>query len=714
MNIVDDAVVEGDETLVLQAAASGHTSGSLSLTIKDNDTAQSSNADLSALTASGSTDGSTFTALTGADALVPAFASATTGYRATVGNATTHVQLTPTVDDTDKATVKVGKSGETLTPVTDGSASAAIALDVGDNAITVEVTAEDSSTQEYTVTVRRVPSGTEWHATMVPKAYTAGGGGVGCTGTSSCDSQLTDNSFRVGGTDYATFRLTDSAIGLIWQPDPDQETALQALTFCVGDDNFAIPALNYLLTSGDVGWADGVPVSLSIGTSCTATLPTITLSSDATSDTAAEGDSAVTITATLSAAAPTGGVTVTLAKSGTATETSDYTLSASTITIAATQTSGTARLTIVDDSAVEANETVVLSGTATGHTASADLTVRIDDNDTAAKPTALVASGGNTKLDVRWTAPAGVLSGYDVHYTSASADDVADTATVRTDNDDTAGWVDAGHTGTTASHSIMGLTNDTEHRVRVRGVSAAGDGAFEFATGTPTSSLVSNTDQRTTSSTIGSAATGGASVAQGFETGSNAGGYTLSGIEIQTTLNPTPSQSNKLRVGVWDANAQGVPGTLVHTLTKPANIDPGTVVLGAPAEAALQPSTRYFFVLYTQNNYNFTATTIDDDDEDTGGSAGWTILDGHHTVAANHADDLGSNTWAAASNGQTLLIRVKGAAVESVPVSLSAPSSVTEGTSVAVTATLDAALDADVTIPVTITDGTAGSGDRAR
>ena len=779
---------------------------SLSLGVATSTT--SSNADLSALAASGSMDGSSFTALSDADALVPAFASDTTGYRATVGYTTTHVQVTPTVDDTGKATVKVGKAGGTLAPVTDGSASVAIALDVGDNAITVEVTAEDTSTQEYTVTVRRSPAGSSWHATFVPGTHTLGSHTfVGCNTETSCTSQLTDNSFTIGSANKfarLAYRVANTFVNVDLANDPSMQ--LQALKFCAGDAAMTIGSSRNISGTRALGWAESAPASLSIGTHCTGKLgtptglmartasatsatvswnrgagpttqdytleyrvpgnsnsrfwnnqsgstvtvtnsrpagdgweyrvrakagggyqasdwsawvtegtPTITLTSNAASDTAAEGDSPVTITATLSEAAPSSGVTVTLATAGTATSGSanDYTLSTSTIMIAANGTSGTASLTIVDDTAVEANETVVLSGTNSGYTAGS-LTVTITDNDTAAKPTALVANGANAKLDVSWTAPAGVLTGYGVHYTSASADDVADTATVRTDSDDTAGWVDASHTGTTASHSITSLTNDTEYRVRVRGLSAAGDGAWEFATGTPTSSLVSNFDQNEGSPTLGSAAIGeDLSIAQGFTTGANPGGYTLSGIEIQTTLNPTPAQSRRIKAEVWEA-ASGVPGTTrVHTMPEVQNINSGTVVFPAPAAAALKPSTQYFFVLYNTNNYAFTATTIDDDDEDTGGSAGWSITDGHHTVAAADPSTLGSNSWAAATDGYTMLISVKGAEVPSVPVSLSAsPNPVTEGSAVTVTATLDAALDADVTIPLTITDGTTGSGDR--
>ena len=102
------------------------------------------------LTASRSTSATgTFTPLS-----IGTFASGTTSYTASVDHSTTHMKLTPTVTDPD-ATVRVGK-GSSLTAVTSGSASDAIELSVGSNAISVEVTAEDgTTTQTYTVTVTR-------------------------------------------------------------------------------------------------------------------------------------------------------------------------------------------------------------------------------------------------------------------------------------------------------------------------------------------------------------------------------------------------------------------------------------------------------------------------------------------------------------------------------------------------------------------------------
>ncbi len=115
---------------------------------------RSTNANLSGLTAKSATgETAAFSAL----ALSPStFSAATTAYTASVAQNVTHVKLTPTKVHAG-ASIKVGK-GTSLSAVTSGSESSAIALAEGANAIRVEVTAEDGTTkQTYTVTVTRTP-----------------------------------------------------------------------------------------------------------------------------------------------------------------------------------------------------------------------------------------------------------------------------------------------------------------------------------------------------------------------------------------------------------------------------------------------------------------------------------------------------------------------------------------------------------------------------
>ena len=121
-------------------------------------------------------------------------------------------------------------------------------------------------------------------------------------------------------------------------------------------------------------------------------------------------------------------------------------------------------------------------------------TVTVENDELPVAPTSLGVTAGDAKLDLAWTAPtlpSGVTpAGYDVHYTSANAEAVADGADLQAGNGPSAGdgWVDAGHSGTAASHTISGLDNGTAYRLRVRARVAAGGGAWLIGTGTPVSS----------------------------------------------------------------------------------------------------------------------------------------------------------------------------------------------------------------------------------
>jgi gliding motility-associated-like protein len=88
-----------------------------------------------------------------AGTLDPVFSSATNDYTASVSNGTTSVKLTPTVAD---ATASVTVNG---TAVSSGSASGSIALNVGSNTLTTEITAENGiNVSVYTVDVVRAAS----------------------------------------------------------------------------------------------------------------------------------------------------------------------------------------------------------------------------------------------------------------------------------------------------------------------------------------------------------------------------------------------------------------------------------------------------------------------------------------------------------------------------------------------------------------------------
>ena len=197
----------------------------------------------------------------------------------------------------------------------------------------------------------------------------------------------------------------------------------------------------------------------------------------------------VTLTAMLNTVALSATtVSLTARDASTATATDDYTLSTETLTIAAGARSATATLTIVDDTAVETDEVVQLRATTAGAVVltSNTHTVTIVDNDEAvAAPTGLTVTAYDGELKLDWTAPSttpGKVTGYDVEYKEATAGD----APATTAGDPATGWVDAGHTGTAARHTIRDLSNGVAYGVRVRAVSRTGTSSLWTAgNGTP-------------------------------------------------------------------------------------------------------------------------------------------------------------------------------------------------------------------------------------
>ena len=190
----------------------------------------------------------------------------------------------------------------------------------------------------------------------------------------------------------------------------------------------------------------------------------------------------------------------------TATAGEDYSLSANSVTFAAGETEQSVYLTTVVDETTEGttNEMVTLEladlpvEVTAGTNGSLEVTI-IDDSQTPLRP---VVSAGNEELNLSWSDPGTNPAGYDVQYTSASADAVGDDAAVTT-GEASAGWVDGSHTGTTTSHTITGLVNGTTYRVRVRATfSGNSNGDWEVVRGTPSDASLSVTADPACGSTV--------------------------------------------------------------------------------------------------------------------------------------------------------------------------------------------------------------------
>ena len=290
--------------------------------------AASSNADLSALSLSSGT-------------LAPAFASATTGYTASVGNATTSLTVTPTVS--------AGTSSVTVNavPVVSGSASGAIALNVGSNTITTVVTAQDGTIRTYTVTVTRAASSNAnlsavsiSSGTLAPafaSATTSYAASVGNATTSlTLTATVSDNTASVAVNGVATASASASGpialnVGsntittVVTAQDGTTKTYTVTVTRAASS-NADLNALS--LSSGTLG-----PAFASATTSYTAIVGNATTSltvtptvSDSTASVAVNGVSVVSGSASGAIALNVGSTTITTAVTGQDGTTKTYTV----------------------------------------------------------------------------------------------------------------------------------------------------------------------------------------------------------------------------------------------------------------------------------------------------------------------------------------------------------------------------------------------------
>ena len=131
--------------------------------------------------------------------------------------------------------------------------------------------------------------------------------------------------------------------------------------------------------------------------------------------------------------------------------------------------------------------------------------------------------------------------------------------------------------------------------------------------------------------------------AQGFTTGSNSAGYTLTSIEVQIT---TSGSIASAVVRKTDPNT----GDLVATLTGPStgsSVGTGAQTFTAPSGTSLEPSTEYFVVFESGSSANsLTFSLTNADAEDASAAAGWSINDSGHfrnrTQTGNFTAFIGS------------------------------------------------------------------------
>ena len=375
-------------------------------------------------------------------------------------------------------------------------------------------------------------------------------------------------------------------------------------------------------------------------------------------------------------------------------------------------------------------------------------------------PSGLSAVAGAGKLDLRWTAPAqngAAISGYDVHYTSAASGTVTNSAAA-SGSDPAAAWVDASHSGTAATQTIASLANDgTQYRWRVRARNTHGAGGWAFGTGRTLVgvSLSANPNPVTEGADVTVTATLAASGAavtipvtvstSGSNTAEAGDVGTLTGIAVaagQTTGTGTVGTNDDAdtldETFTVALNTAAMPsgylatGTTSVQVTITDNNMPKVSLSASPDPVTEGSSVTVTATLSSPISSEVTIpVTISTDGANTAESgdvgtlASITIAaeatSGTGTIATNQDTDTLDETFTVSLG--TLPSAVTAGSPTSVVVTIddddmptvslsAAPEPVVEGSSVTVTATLSSPISGEVTIPLTITDNTAESGDR--
>ena len=133
--------------------------------------------------------------------------------------------------------------------------------------------------------------------------------------------------------------------------------------------------------------------------------------------------------------------------------------------------------------------------------------------------------------------------------------------------------------------------------------------------------------------------------AQGFTTGANATGYTLTSVEVKFSSAPS---------GVSVKIATGLPSstTEVATLTNPSSLGSGNNTFTAPEGTRLAANTTYWVVVEGSSG---DIVTTDSDAEDSGGSTGWSVAN-----SGNYRDDTSTGMWTGGQNTTNRQIRITG------------------------------------------------------
>ena len=494
----DDTLVEGDEAITVSGTTTGYDVTGASITLEDNDVAPAVNLSLNPssvgegdnptevtvtatfsnkstyeadTTLTVSVGDSTDSATSGTDY------TAVTAFDVTIakgkGSGTATFTLTPTQDTLVEGNETITVSG-THAALTVNGTSMTLTDDDGAPAINLSVNPQSvaESAGDTTVAVTATFSNTSTYAADTKVTVSVGKSGTATSGTDYTAVTAFDVTIAKGkGSGSATFTLT-----------PTQDTLVE------GNETITV--------SGTVAAGVAAVASLTVnGTSITLTdddTPNMTLAVDPASVGEGAGDTTVTVTAS------TGGVTfkadrtvtVTVGKSGdSATEGTDYKEVKDTfdITITKGDTSNTGTFTLkpTDDTLVEGDEAITVSGTTTDLTV-ADAGITLTDDDQAdlalaVNPVSVAENAGATTVTV--TASTGGATFTQAETVRVTVGREADSATSGTDYAAVAGFdvtIAAGQSSGTGTFDLTPTDDDLIEGDET--ISVAGTSGFGAAT----------------------------------------------------------------------------------------------------------------------------------------------------------------------------------------------------------------------------------------
>ena len=141
--------------------------------------------------------------------------------------------------------------------------------------------------------------------------------------------------------------------------------------------------------------------------------------------------------------------------------------------------------------------------------------------------------------------------------------------------------------------------------------------------------------------------------AQSFRTGPQAGGYTVTSVDI---VSEDP-QGDAFSAAIYSVDSNGYPDSQVAALTAPSSFAAGTLTFTAPANTTLSANTTYTVRIVKNDSSPAVVLSLDSttsNAEDMGGASGWSIGNGTHRW------DSHDGAWYLNSSTGAIRIAVKG------------------------------------------------------